>query len=768
MESLTHILNGPPIGVAFKEASGRLSDLRKLAQVWLIPDAKQLDQKKLVAQLQAAFQDKTTAQTIVSQLSAVDRAVLQAYRRYGNGAVSGAVMRIDLMARGLLRVREQNAGQRFVHRQWERDPTSRLNERAFLITQQGSNRQGGSYHGGWGEQTEKPLPTYSIHPALAKCLVPAGPPSWSVPVVQKAVSLGTPRSSAEVGFELARVFSAIAGRKSWNLNRSGLLATPARKALLKAIPLGEDLQFPFPERQVFYFELLRRLGVVKTGVEHAHGDQAAAQILFSRPTLEQARLWVSGWLRAEGWTDGVGSTNPEYVDHYHNFETTLSSQRQVLAWALSCLANQHDQWFDLKAFVERIGADGGSAVENRYSGVEHAGGWDPAFVEPYAYRELQGNARKEASWLADEGFWFANAVMVTLAALGFIERGRVEGDELRYCFRLTPLGRSILGAPEVKVESQPRGKFLVVQPNFDVVAYLDQTDAQGIGSLGLLLESVKPTLGAVQTFRITHQAFYRALELGLTYERALDLLQQASQHELPTNVLATLKEWSARRESMVVKSKVTLLGFANRLERDSHLTNGVGRACGDRWVIIEAGQTLPAHSFDGALTVDHSGVRSTLVVDEEGLISHQKPLDTVQVSRLRLIAEQDDKHWSITSARIKNAMGRGLQPTLVRQWLARMLEVQMPPLMWYALDAWMGKPAGVNLGAAQILRVPNGELFVMISQSELLRPLLLGTLGPGWIVVKPEGVKELARLLSQYGFAVTPGITAEALEPGGV
>jgi hypothetical protein len=768
MRFSTHVLSGQAIGVAFQEFGGRLSDLRKLAQVWLIPGAKQLDQQKLVAQLKAAFQDPTTAQTIVSQLSPVDRAVLQAYRRYGTGSVSGAVIRMDLMSRGLLRANEQKSPNGYLYRHWERDPTNRLHERAFLISPQGSNRQGGSgysRYGGWSEETERPLPTYALHPALAKYLVPADPPSWSVPAVQKAVSLGKPRSSAEVGFELARVFSAVAGRKFWSFNRSGQLSTPARKALIKAVPLGEDIQFPLPERQAFYFELMRRLGVIKIDVENAHGDEAAAQFLFSRSTPEQARLWVSAWLKSECWTDGFGSTDPQYVDSYNNSESSLSSQRQVLTWALSCLAGQHDQWFDLKAFVEHIVADGGSAVENQNLGLEHRPGWDPAFIDRYAYRELQGNERKAASWLAREGFWTANAVMVTLAALGFIERGRAEGAELRYCFRLTPLGRTLFGAPEIPVESQPTGKFLVVQPNFDAVAYLDQTDAQGIGSLGLLLENVKPTLGAVQTFRLTHQAFYRALELGLTYERSLELLQRASQHELPANVLETLKEWSARRESMVVKANVTLLGFANRLERDSHLTNGMGRACGDRWVIVEGGQILPAHSFDGALTVDHSAGRLTLVVNEQGLILHQEPLDTVQISRLRLIAELDGKDWSITSAGVGRAISRGMQPTLVRKWLTRMLEQEMPPLMWHALEAWMGKRVSMNLGAAQVLRVPEEELFVIISESDFLRPLILGTFGPGWIVVKPEGVKELARLLSRYGFEVTPGITPEMLEP---
>jgi hypothetical protein len=747
------------------EANGRLKDLRTLASAWRVPDAKQLDQKNLIAQLRTAFKDKQAAKEIVSGLSTADRGTLDAYCRYGTGLVSGVVMRMDLLARGLLQIHSQTISDRFVYHRWEREPTQRLAERAFLIRPSGLDRYGNSTHGGYGRETETPLPTFAINPILAQCLKPAGPPSWPVPAAENVVSLGKPRSSAEVAFELSRVFATLAGRKSWRLNRSGELSTPARNSLTKAVSLGEDRDFPHPEKQAFHFELLRRMGAVKTEIENAHADQAAAQAIFSRPAWEQARLWATAWLHAECWSDGFGSTNPEVVNFYYAFESSLSAQRQILAWALSCLAHQGDQWLDLKAFVERIEADGGTAAGEPYGGGGSTKGWDPKFVDRKAIYELDGEERRHGFWLASHGTWFANAVMVTLATLGFIERGSAQGAGVRYCFRLTPLGRAIFGAPEVEPPTASTGQFLVVQPNFDVVAYLDQTDAQGIGSLGLLLENLKPTLGPVQTFRITHEAFYRALELGLSYERAIELLQQASQHALPANVLQTLQDWSARRESMIVRRKVILLGFASPNERDAYLAKGAGRACGDRWVIVDAGQKLSGHALDGALKGDKDGGQRPLVVNEQGIVSHQGPLDTFQIGRLHHFAELRSSEWRITPARMKSAVEQGLKPALVIYWLSDMLAEPIPPLLEHALLSWTGKPESVKLGSALVLQVPDPELFEIISQSELFRPMLQGSLETGWLMVRPECAKELARLLADYGFAVTTDLTPGKLPP---
>src|SRR5438445_12311392 len=86
-----------------------------------------------------------------------------------------------------------------------------------------------------------------------------------------------------------------------------------------------------------------------------------------------------------------------------------------------------------------------------------------------------------AFWLADEGVWAANAVMVTLVTLGLVERGETRGRKTRPCFRLTELGRAVFGAPEIEpVPKAGKGRFLAVQPNLEIVAYLESADASQI------------------------------------------------------------------------------------------------------------------------------------------------------------------------------------------------------------------------------------------------------------------------------------------------
>ena len=105
--------------------------------------------------------------------------------------------------------------------------------------------------------------------------------------------------------------------------------------------------------------------------------------------------------------------------------------------------------------------------------------------------------RQRAWWFTHGGVWYANAVMVTLVALGLVDRARLGQDaDAPLGFRLTDLGRAVFGAPEIIPPPEPaERRCLVIQPNFDIVAYLDQADARtaaswdgspraGIGPLG--------------------------------------------------------------------------------------------------------------------------------------------------------------------------------------------------------------------------------------------------------------------------------------------
>ena len=292
----------------------------------------------------------------------------------------------------------------------------------------------------------------------------------------------------------------------------------------------------------------------------------------------------------------------------------------------------------------------------------------------------------------------------------------------------------------------------MIQPNFDVVAYLDQADANAAGLLGRIAERGTAHSGPIQTFRLTQTSVYEAKESGLGQARIVEFLQRNSQREPPANVLRSIADWSGKREGLSLRYKVTLLGFPSTTERDDYLKGHPdGTACGDRFV-IGAGPCLPA---PGLLVSDHlTGGRRTLELDEEGRIRAIRPLDIVQEARLHKIARRPlsaSMGWQITADSMRQAAAGGLKAGVVHHWLRDHLANPAPPLIAQAIDAWLrvvrGRP--MEMADAVLLHIPDGEEFKAIATSPRLRPFLLGRPGPGWLVVNTPKPQNPIRAIRQ-------------------
>src|SRR5262249_8464583 len=134
--------------------------------------------------------------------------------------------------------------------------------------------------------------------------------------------------------------------------------------------------------------------------------------------------------------------------------------------------------------------------------------WKPDFQLARGKADLRvGPKRRLAFWLDSEGVWAANALLGTLVYLGLVERGNTEPAASRHpCFRLTPIGRAVFGAPERRIiEAGPEGKFLTVQPNHDVLVYLDVADASAVWPLAQIGERTSSPGSRVQTFALTRE-----------------------------------------------------------------------------------------------------------------------------------------------------------------------------------------------------------------------------------------------------------------------
>ncbi|MBV8383605.1 MAG: helicase-associated domain-containing protein [Planctomycetaceae bacterium] len=729
-----------------------LTDLRKVARFWLDAQRSKLPREDLYKAFRQALESDEVAARVAGSLASPERSVAAVYRRYG-GTVDGEVIRIDLMARGLLQIIENRVSDYYTTRRWKTNPVLSLAEKWILLPDHPLHNYYSPNRS--GRDPDDSFDHYILHAGVAKHVEASGPPSWSIPPADGDPRDVTRRSPAEVALDLSQVFAFLASRGSIKARKDGGLAATTLRAMEKAVPLDEGSDYPLPEAHGLYVELLRYAGIIQVEGNAVHVDPAAATRQFAQSGAWQAYAWTRGWLRARHWFDAVGTPEAFDLEHYAH---RVATARQVLVWALGCLAHSGDHWYDLNTLVAALYALQGTAHFYLPFGNP---AWDPKLEPPKDQVQAEGKRRPHASWFGREGAWYANALMITLVALGLVERGRIgRGTAATLGFRLTGLGRAVFGAPEVAPPPEPgERRFLLIQPNFDVIAYLDQADATSVGTLGRLAESDSTRTGPIQTFRLTQASLYQAQESGLGHAQIVDFLRQHSQREPPSNVLQAIADWSGKRESMVLRSGIIVVGFPSLAERDAYLKRHPGTACGERFVLMPSrGKDRPR--IANALVSDHlEHDRRTLVVDEHGRIRTTEPLDIVQMARLRRIARPAPPGWQLSGDSIRQAAASGLKPAQVHRWLVDHLAHPMPPLIAHAIDAWLGKGRPLELGDAVLLHVPDQEPFQAIVASRRLRPFLLGSPGQHWLAVRPEARDDLAAMLEELGFTLDQHLT---------
>ncbi len=144
----------------------RLDPLRKAARTWLDAGLSSLPREDLISRLRKALEDDAAAARVLRSLTSQERAVAAAYARYG-GSVDGQVIRLDLMARGLLEIIERKYSEHYIQRQWKQNPITAMVERWILLSEEidlGYSYSSYSY----GSGPDSPLPRYSLHAGIAR------------------------------------------------------------------------------------------------------------------------------------------------------------------------------------------------------------------------------------------------------------------------------------------------------------------------------------------------------------------------------------------------------------------------------------------------------------------------------------------------------------------------------------------------------------------------------------------------------------------------
>jgi hypothetical protein len=726
-------------------------ELKRAARFWAGKEAGSFTKEKCIAALTRSMADGGTARRVLAGLTEKERQVLGIFARYGP-TVSGGLLTAEVYSRGIIPPPPKNhASDHYyqAYRNWSsHDPVPGLRERFVLV--------GDYYDSYYSSYNRHGYPQLTLHPALAQVVGPAPPVAWraSRPCAE-AVSTAR-RSSAQVGLDLWRVAEVLRSMGTWQTVKGDSPAKATRARLHKEVGLRDAERDPMspPDAESFYYELLHRMDLLKIGDERSWIHEEALERHLQQPPAVQARHWVRAWLPMPLWQDGIGVV-PDRDSNYDSVRiepSRLAQARELLVWALCGVAHAPSCWLDLETFLRDLWQATRETEINFYWGSYS---WDPEFeMSKKRDQYPAGEERMLAFWLATEAAWAANALMVTLATLGLVERGQTTGNDVRPCFRLTELGRVVFGAPEV--EAAPKSgeaRFLTVQPNLEVVAYLDSAEARQVCTLSRFAANASRADSPVQTFELRRASLYRALESGMTLEEVRAFLTEHGKTELPANVERMLSEWAGRRESLVLRTKTVLaLGPLDSQTR--------ARALNDNVFLLPASTAQVASlGFSGWTILDHEGEpERAWTTDELGSVA---PHSRTSISQLRLarIADRTTTGWQITAQSVGRARLGGMTTEQILRWLGDHVKGGVPPLLEVAVRNWTSRQ-GVQLRQVQMLRITQPNAQQALLHSPTFRPHLAGHIPPEWFLIYDDHLSEVRRLLERLGFAIAESLDA--------
>ena len=563
------------------------------------------------------------------------------------------------------------------------------------------------------------------------------------------------RRPQAVALDLIGLLQAVENQGGIGLTQNGPPRVNDLRRVGKAMGWPEDQTLvdglPFPNLTAGLVHALRHAGVLK--------DQgglltlaAPVSAFAARPYVEQAGLLFNGFAQASEWDERGAQVG--YFDLAH-----LAQARNALIIALVALPSQGAGFFavdDLeRALFERIG--------------EH---FSLHYLppQPYSYGKTPQQVREDLigwqnqvrqDWLKHDRPWLDRALTTWCYYLGLVELGLK--DKALHALRLTDLGRAILHPGQTPAEPVPvvndRAAW-VVQPNFEIVVYLDRATPEQLAFLERHAERFQ-TQQHVAQYRLTRPAIYAALESGSKLDRLLATLEGGAGRPLPQNIIAEIREWAALREQVTLYRRARLLEYGDTPARDADVKRLSGVAIGDRFLLVSAHQVAQAHA---PTHVNYAAaLAKCLVADEEGVLITTQPLPDLLLDAQigRWAAPRGAHRWQLTQDSVAAGVKTGLGLAELLKLLADRLIHPVPRLLDVALHAWAGERKSVNMAGITVLQCAQPAIFEAIVNSAKLRPFLRGELAPDLVVVDRTQLEALREQLRWAGLEVSAELTVK-------
>lgn len=454
------------------------------------------------------------------------------------------------------------------------------------------------------------------------------------------------------------------------------------------------------------------------------------------PRHERVRAMFDAYLRSEDLPD-VRLFFPEMFAALEEHLPAGSLRRTYHKTLLAIVLSEQPVhvWFKVNDFIETIRR------------------LDPnIFFLEERWRAIHSHARdvtaawKNRTWDTHERRFLEWFLRGYLTDLGMVQTG----DGGTY-FRLTPAGLYALGSGDAPSgEDAAQSDALIVQPDFEIVAFLDRCTPRLRRKLDTFCELVRP--GMASTYLITRDSVYRGIRAGRSPEDFLRLLEDHSAKGIPDNVRTQFATWQRKVQSIAVRTNCRLVECLDAKDAADYAARSGGRLIGSHFVLIEADPPEVEATLDYVRPVPPS------VVQEEGL-RLRAPWEKANLfteRRLRDVADvrrepNGDIVATLSQERVDGFEDWGL---LVAQ-LESLTAAPLAARYKMALRTWAGETHPAQSRTASLLRFEDEESCHAVMEMPGVAELVEGRLGLFTLVVRQGRLAKLKKLLKEHGIPVS-------------
>lgn len=711
-------------------------ELKRTAVAWGgLPGMKAVERGPF---LQRLLSNPEALARVVHTRSPYDRLALALVKWLGNGVMSGEALGVALAAAG-------HGGERHGRPATAHEEASELISRGLFLG------TGGSY--GWGYLQSVSLDRRIMQHVGEPELRPIELPELPAPEAFLA------RRPVAVQLTIDDFMRAFAGLKVMALTKDKRIRANDSKKLTKELGWGDAATFgalEFADPISAFTAAGIQCGLLDA-VNGRISVAAAAETAAAEPLHRRAWRVTMGFVYAAGWSEAA----PARGLHLPPGMPSLAHGRVAVIVALRALA-EPDRWHSVADLSDALFARLGDRFALQGMPWRHA--WS---TPTGAAGREEAWQKARAAWEAVDDRWLRWALGTWLHALGIVELSLEAGKVV--AFRLTEFGLEVLGlrAPAAPVAAETRPAW-VVQPNFDVVLWLEQASSEQISFLERHTQRSELRDHTVH-YTLTREALHRGLRRGSTVDGFLEKLAAGSQAELPQNVVAEVREWAQARERLVLHLGARIVEYPDAEGRDAALARGVaGDAVGERMILLRPNAPQSA-VVCGQLGLKRIGViyyepgsGSRAETSSDGVMRLSTPCADLTIRALldRWCDKLPDGTWQLTAASVKRARDAKASVQELEHLLQTRLTTELPGLLELAASAWAGKKVEVHSSRTLLLRCRDRKQRERLLSDPTIREGTMWPLNDDLLLVAEEYVDKVLERLAWAGINTDKSVEA--------